>query len=360
MSLLRFVRRLAAVARFTEWWGYKFAPIMAICFATALLSDRPIWPLSGQLLLLLLALTVAATYVSLLNDWTDRVVDKEAGKENRLAQTAASRFALLLGSCLAVGAGFLYHFWQLNPAAAFLYLGTWVVYSLYSLPPVRLKGRGVAGVLADAAGAHFFPQLLGVMVVGATMQQPLPLLWIVGVGVWALACGLRNIIWHQLSDGANDHQAGIRTFVTVYGAASVRRMTEWGIFPLEIAALCLLLYIEGLLLPVAALLLYAGLVLIRGLRWKMTLVIAQPGPNPHVLLNEFYEFFYPLALLLVAWWRHATDGWAGAGFLLLFGAAMWPTVRLLGGAAWRFPQQMLPANRKGACLQGPYKEEVPR
>jgi 4-hydroxybenzoate polyprenyltransferase len=334
-STPHFLRRVAAVARITEWWRYKFAPILATCFATALLCQSSIWALSGRLLLLLLALTVAATYVSLLNDWTDRADDAAAGKANRMANKSGGQAAALLGTCLAAGAGFMAYFWHEGRAVCLLYLGTWVVYSLYSLPPFRLKGRGLAGVLADAAGAHFFPQVLAVSLVGCWAGRALPGLWVAAVGIWALSSGLRNIIWHQLSDAANDAQAGVRTFVTRVGVAPARRVAEWVAFPLELLALLLMLLMGAHLAPVVALGLYGGLVLVRLLLWNMTLVIAEPGPEPHILLNEYYEFFYPLALLFADWQQRPADGFSLAWFIGLFGYSMWPTVRILFKAAWQ-------------------------
>lgn len=331
-SATHFLRRLGAVARVTEWWGYKFAPILATCFATALLINHSIWALTGRLLLLLLALTVAATYVSLLNDWTDRADDHAAGKTNRLAQVSAGRFAALLGSCVVAGAAFMAYFWSVGHQVCLLYLGTWVAYSLYSLPPIRLKGRGLAGVLADAAGAHLFPQLLATALVSAWSQQTLPPLWTGAVTTLALASGIRNIIWHQLSDAANDAQAGVRTFVTGRGTAPARRLAEWLAFPLELLALLTLLVISGRTLPVVFLGLYSGLVLVRGLHWNMTIVVANPGPQPHIILNEFYEVFYPLALLVAAWQQNPTDGFALVWFLGLFAYSIWPTIHTIGNA----------------------------
>ncbi|WP_170170343.1 UbiA family prenyltransferase [Hymenobacter perfusus] len=316
---------------------------MAICFASVLLTNNPIWLLSGQLLLLLLALTTAATYVSLLNDWTDRADDALAGKSNGLAHTSGGRVALLLGGCLLAGVGFGWYFWHISPVVAWLYFGTWVVFTAYSLPPVRLKGRALAGVLADAAGAHFFPQLTGVALIAASLHQHLPLLWLVGVSVWALACGMRNIIWHQLSDATNDAEAGMRTFVTRFGASTVRRVVEWAVFPVEVAALVVLLGVSGRVAPLVALLLYVGLVLIRRYRLKMTLTIVQPQPYSHVLLNEYYEVFLPLSLLLAAWWHQPADALVLLGFGVLFGPTLWRTVRLFGLAAWWLTQRMLPA-----------------
>ncbi|WP_185817054.1 UbiA family prenyltransferase [Hymenobacter metallilatus] len=318
---------------------------MAICFASILLLNSPIWMLGGQLLLLLLALTVAATYVSLLNDWTDRTDDAQAGKSNRLAYTSARRVAWLLGTCVVAGVGFGWYFWRTSPLIAGLYLGTWVVFSAYSLPPVRLKGRALAGVLADAAGAHFFPQMTGIMLMSASLHQTLPPLWVGAVGIWSLACGMRNIIWHQLSDATNDAEAGMRTFVTRLGATNARRIVEFIVFPIECIALLVLLSLSSRVAAGLAMLLYAGLVLIRHYRWRMKLTIVQPQPHSHVLLNEYYEAFLPLALLLAAWWQRPAEGLVLVGFGLLFGPTLWRTVRLFGRAAWWVTRRGLPSGQ---------------
>lgn len=88
------------------------------------------------------------------------------GKINRPANKSTLFVGKILIPCLLTGVGFGVYFWQLNPLSSLLYTGSWAVYSPYSLPPVRLKIRGLAGVLADALGAHLFPDLLVVSLIG--------------------------------------------------------------------------------------------------------------------------------------------------------------------------------------------------
>jgi hypothetical protein len=315
-----------AVSRASEWWVDKFSPILAIFYATASLVGQPLLPLLGHLVVLLPSLLVGAVYVSVLNDWTDLRDDAAAGKTNRLAGRSPRFIGVVLGLCVLFGCGFGYYFWRLSPLSALLYLGAWVVYSLYSLPPVRLKVRGLAGVLADACGAHVFPQLLTVSLVGQWMGQAVPTLWWLAVGTWVLACGVHNILWHQLSDAEADAQAQVDTFVLRQGVRRARHLGLWVVFPVEVLAFggMLLSNYNGWALGLLGL--YAGL------EWCRLHVY---GHRPQVLaldsrivLSDYYKFFYPLAFLIAQSLRYPSDGVVLGLHLLLF-----------GGYAWQFVQE---------------------
>ena len=325
------VYSLFQMARASEWWAYKFAPILATAYATSNFVRVPLGPLLPRLLLLLLALTVGATYVSVLNDWTDRADDAAAGKANRLARQSGRVVAVALAGCAGVGLAIGAYFWRLTPLAAGLYLGAWVAYSCYSLPPLRLKVRSGWGLLADTAGAHLFPQLLTAVLVGQWAGVAPAAPWLAAVGAWALGCGLRNILWHQLGDAANDAQAGVNTFVVRFGAAAGRGLAVAALL-LEVAGLALLLGLLRQPLAYLALMLYAGLTLLRARVWRQPVVVAQPRAGQHILLNEYYEIYYPLALLLGQTWRYPSDAWVLGLHSALFGWHSWQRLRLWNAA----------------------------
>ncbi|WP_400191908.1 UbiA family prenyltransferase [Hymenobacter sp. B81] len=317
------------MSRASEWWAYKFAPILATAYATAASLRAPLLPVLPRLLLLLLALTVGATYVSLLNDWTDRAQDQAAGKANRLAGQPAGRVVAALLGCLAAGLAFGSWFWQLSRLAALLYLGAWVAYSLYSLPPLRLKVRGAWGLLADAAGAHGFPQLLTAVLVSTWAGAEPTAAWLAAVGAWALGCGVRNILWHQLGDADADTQARVNTFVVRRGRRAGRQLARVGLL-VEAGGLAALLYLGGLGLAFLALLLYGVLVGLRTRVWQQPVVVAEPQPGRPILLNEYYEVYYPLALLLTLTLRHPADGGVLGLHALLFGLHSWQRLAVWG------------------------------
>ena len=329
MPLPKLAPRLVRLARANEWWAYKFSPLLATAYATAWVTGASAWALLPRLLLLLLALTIGATYVSLINDWTDRTDDAASGKPNPQAGRSGTWLALAVGGCVLPGLGFGWYIWRLSPLAGGLYLGAWVVYSLYSLPPFRLKKRGLAGVLADAAGAHFFPQLLAAVLVGTWAGRPLPGGWLAAVGTWALACGVRNILAHQLGDAAHDARGGVPTFVLRHGVGFAEKLSRRGVFPVEVLAFGALLGLSRAGLPWALLGLYAGLEWFRHRVWSVRLTPTTQQPYQALLLNEYYEVFYPLAFLLLQSQHYPADSLLLAGHALLFGPHFWRTGRAL-------------------------------
>lgn len=326
-SLRQLGRQLKTAVRAGEWWGHKLSPLLATAYATATLADAALAPLLPVLLLQLLALAVGAVYVSLLNDWTDRAIDEAAGKANRLAGRSPLSAYTALGFCVAAGLALGLGFWRLGAVVGLWYGGAWLAYSLYSLPPFRLKVRSFWGVLADAAGAHLCPQLFTVALISHWVAVTIPTGYWWTVGGWSLACGLRNILWHQLSDEAADRRAGVPTFVTQVGARLARRLGERLLFPVEVLLFGFILFYLAQPLPWAAL---GGYVLLEALRrrvWGQRVFVL--APNQRIALNEYYITFYPIALLVTQLGRHPSDGVVLLGHLLLFGGHVAVSVRAL-------------------------------
>ncbi len=316
---------ILATTRASEWWVHKFSPLLATVYATVGLLGGPLLPLLGKLLVLVVALLVGAIYVSILNDWTDLADDEAGGKANRLAGRSALFIGAALGGCLLVGGAFGWYFWHLSKVSAWLYLAAWVVYSLYSLPPVRLKTRGLLGVLADASGAHLLPQLLVIAAVSAWLGRVVPDVWWVAVGTWALACGLRNIIWHQLGDAAADAQAGVDTLVSRWGFGRTQHLGQTLVFPLEVVAFSIMLGLSQSSWSLGLLGLYAGLEWCRWRIWGYRPVVL--APDSRIVLTDYYLFFYPLAFLLPQALHYPTDGLVLLLHAALFGPAAWPLVQ---------------------------------
>ncbi|MBX0292441.1 UbiA family prenyltransferase [Hymenobacter sp. HSC-4F20] len=324
-------RKLTEITRVQSWWSYKFSPVLATFYATACFTGAPVWPLVPKLLLLLLSLVVGATYVSVINDWTDLYDDRIGGKYNHMAGKSKVFPALLVAGCLLVGLGMGVYFWQWNPASGWLYLGPWITFSCYSLPPIRLKNRGLLGVLADASGSHLFPQLLTASLAAAWIGHSLPVLWYVALGAWAWACGIRNILRHQLDDVEADAKAGVHTWVRVRGPQFTRQIGRTAIFPIEVVSFSLLLVLGQQLWPVLFLLPY---LLLEGFKWRLWGNRAKIlDPQARVLLNEYYEVFYPLALLLTLASHHPADLLVVGLHLLLFAGCFWQTAKYLGWAS---------------------------
>ncbi|HEX8131728.1 MAG TPA: UbiA family prenyltransferase [Pyrinomonadaceae bacterium] len=310
--------QLSQTIRAIDWWEYKLSPMFATIYATAFLSNLAIISLWPLFLLALVALVPGAAYVSVINDLTDMEDDLASGKSNRLAGKSQTFIALMLACSILPGIAVAIY-WRNDPLLLSLYLAAWAAFSLYSIPPVRLKSRGVLGILADASGAHLFPTLLVVSLVFRWRAvDPFDIVWFAAVAAWSLSYGLRGILWHQLSDLPNDEHVGLRTFARRHKITRLHVLGNFVIFPVEATAFAVILWRVGSRFAVVFLCLYALLEWLRKGMWKMNLVIVAPKDRYHIVMHEYYEVFYPLALLLSSATRYPQDALMIAAHLFLF------------------------------------------
>jgi 4-hydroxybenzoate polyprenyltransferase len=298
------MRSLIDTIRADAWWEHKLSPMLATGYMTAFFLGAPLLEVWPALLLTLAALAAAAAYVSLINDLTDIDDDRVAGKRNRLAGRSRRRRAIALTACLAVGAAAAVA-WRHDPLALGLYAGAWLAFSLYSIPPVRLKGRGVLGAVADGAGAHLFPQLLVVVVVFHRRGVAVDAAWLAAVAAWALAHGLRGALWHQLGDAEADTHAGVGTFARVHP-----RRAQWLArlaFAVELATFAALLWRSGNAVALALVPAYVALETVRSQLWGVRVVVAGRAPRFRIAMHDYYIVFYPLGFLVAASVRHPLD-----------------------------------------------------
>lgn len=291
----------------SEWWEFKLSPLLAVFYATAVITNTPLldnWVLP---LLLLLSLAVGAIYVSVINDLSDIETDQLAGKTNRFANKSFAFKTLVLSICLMTGILTNYFWFKTNWLVGGFYLAAWIAYTLYSIPPFRFKNKGFLGVLGDATGAHFFPYLFVVSATFNWIGTPLNLVWLITVGIWALSCGLRGILWHQVQDYQSDLKSKVNTFVTKNSKSTACLIGERIIFPIELISFILLLIISQNIFGVIFLVFYFGLIWSRSMVWDLNIVIIAPHPNYQIIMNDFYAACYPLSILLLAALAHPND-----------------------------------------------------
>ena len=309
---------LAGTVRAGEWWDHKLVPILTAFYATALLLGAPVAALWPHALALLVAMLAGAAFVSVLNDLADIDDDRAAGKPNRMAgRSRAFRAAAL---ALPVAVGLLFGFlWRDTPMLAGAYALAWLAFAAYSLPPLRLKVRGFAGLVADASGAHFFPTLVAILLAFRAAGAPPDPSWLAAGAAWALGYGLRGILWHQLADRERDRRAGVPTFAERHPPIVAARVAALGAFPLELAGLGALLWRLAEPLPLLLLALYLVMTLLRLRLWRMNAVVAAPAPRGFILLHEYYDALLPIAVLAASALVHPIDFVVLAAHLLLFG-----------------------------------------
>lgn len=290
------LERLGHLARAGQWWDYKLAPILAAFYATAVVLQAPVSELGWALAQLLLAIVPGAAYVSLINDLTDLADDRAAGKPNRMAGRSRAERVVLIALPVAAGLAFVW-LWRDDPLLVGCYLGAWAAFSLYSLPPVRLKARGALGLLADAAGAHLFPALVGAALVAHVAGRPVGVVWLAAIALWSLAYGIRGILWHQIGDAENDERSGVATFVQRHSAAFAARLGAGAVFPVELMALAVLMWRLDSPVVIGGLGAYVLLCWAR-IKWLgVRPAVVQPGGAYFLVGHLYYDLLLPLSLL---------------------------------------------------------------
>lgn len=294
------VSKLSKIARASEWWEYKLPPLLAVVYATALNTGTNLYEILPESCVLLLGIIVGATYVSVINDLTDLKEDEASGKPNRLSHCSPLLRGVFVLLPLAAGVAFTFFIVHDN-LSRILYGACWIAFSVYSIPPFRLKKRGGWGVLADASGAHFFPALFLVSATSQFIHASINWFWFGAIGIWSLMYGLRGILWHQFADRENDLKAGVCTYASRKDPNSFYRQSFF-IMGVELIALAFILAFLFKPLPIAALVCYLLMLFgySRLFRLRIIAIVPVPDQRWHFAMNTYYQLLLPLSLLLTS------------------------------------------------------------
>ncbi|MBD2451337.1 tetratricopeptide repeat protein [Nostoc sp. FACHB-152] len=289
------------IIRASEWWLYKIAPLTAIAYAEIFLIKIPPLKSITTVLTCLLSIFSVGAYGYLINDIFDIEVDRKAAKSNAMAQFQPwQRFLFCL---LFIATGFAVPILMKFGMLAIILLAiNYLLPTLYSVPPLRLKERGIWGILSDAAGVHLIPTLF----VATTFlhlsasPQTNAITFSVVAAIWAFFAGVRGILLHQLWDRDNDLNAGISTFATQLQPELVRSYINRLVFPCEIiffSSLAVFLSRFSPLLQVFFIV-YALITLIK-LNVTQTSLDPSPPEGKNIIPHDLYEVWFPLVLAIL-------------------------------------------------------------
>jgi 1,4-dihydroxy-2-naphthoate octaprenyltransferase len=312
------------LTRWSEWYRSKGSLFLSCMYYAALSRaklDPSVMIVMGGLLLLLCML---ACFGHMANSFSDREIDKAAGKECPLTlipTRTAKRWVATFGILGLLGCVILYHGrWDV----LILLCAAFALAMFYSLPPLRLKERGILGLFTAAVAQRTLPAVIIFQVMRAWDWTAL------GVCILGTLIGLRAILWHQLLDKETDSVLGVRTFVVSRGAALSRGLLRNVIFPLEMAALFMVVAAMSrrfplfTIAPLALMAWMAARVLLHQVKYMTTV------KEFTRILAEFYEVILPLLLAVLLVERDIRFGLALLfTYLWLYGYRMTRTLKHL-------------------------------
>lgn len=291
------IATILKAVRANDWWESKFSTQFSVIYATSILIDIQFNQLLGVILFLLTALIPGAVFVSIINDLTDIEVDKKVGKSNFFDTRSKNLGYIVIAICVIIG---IFVSLFLSKLGFLLYLAAWIVFTCYSVSPIRLKNRGFSGVLADAFGAYVFPQLFTIVVIYHCFQRDLNTKWLIFIGGWSLCLGLRGILSHQLTDRINDEKSEVHTFVQRYQTSTIRNTVIWVVFPIELLTLGTVIFSTSNYVALILLAIYLGTMILESQVGKIQFDFVNSSKRTRLILIDFYSVFLPISFILLA------------------------------------------------------------
>ena len=304
---------MKAPLRASSWWSYKIPPMLAVAYYAIASAPHPIGlsRVGLELLLYIIAAVGIAGFGHLLLDAFDVAEDRINGKSNLWESLSPVGAGALVVTLLAASL-LPWIILPLGPVGIVLLGLEFLMFALYAIPPIRLKERGFAGVIADAMYAHALPALWTwvpfSMFAGSRTTSWFPVL----LGFWAILVGMRHLLQHQALDVEGDTRAGAKTFGARHGREATLRLISRRIIPVEMIAFGLLLSVAAPHIP------FVGVLFVLYLAWQWFKVrflwmshlnmfgrITDADRTVVVgtyVLSSFYErWLAPLVLMVLAW-----------------------------------------------------------
>jgi 4-hydroxybenzoate polyprenyltransferase len=215
------MNKIFSILSSRKWGIIRYNSIwqnLAAIFYIALSGEEYNLVFIGHVFLFLLFSTVMTAFGYLVNDLADKELDKRQGKDNAFQNVSVKTAGLYLLLTLFVGVAFAVPFLT-RPWFAVIWI-IWILLAVfYSLPPLRLKERGLIGLIVTVAAQQTLP----VAILFASFGNLFSLSALVFI-LFATVRGGSSDVSHQMRDSARDAKANTKTFAVTAGNHVVRRI----------------------------------------------------------------------------------------------------------------------------------------
>jgi len=228
-------------------------------------------------------------YIVGLNQLTDVAIDRI---NKPTLPLASGEFSMAQGRGIVIAVGLL----AISLSALqgpYLFLTVvlaMIIGTVYSLPPLHLKGRPLGAALSIASVRGFIANIGVYLHFHQKLQLATPIPWtlVIGLSLFFFGFGLVIALYKDIPDLSGDRQYGIRTFTVRLGPETVFQggrliLTAFYLVPI-IAALALLPQRDGFVL------LFGNLIIVILFWW----VSRSVDPKEPVAITRFYMFLWTL------------------------------------------------------------------
>jgi len=192
-------------ARTHEWWkpkaGFLFALLFYIIWSSGKQFNFPVF--LKLLFLSFVTLTAIGILGHLLNDLGDMESDAKAGKNNSMIALSKTNRFLVIVAVFAVAVA-PWYFLPYTSTSIYLLSAEFLLLIIYPLKPLRLKQYPLVAVIADALYAFAIPAVLAFYTYQLYYELSFSSNHFLVLFAWAFFIGLRQIIYHHVSDRKND------------------------------------------------------------------------------------------------------------------------------------------------------------
>jgi 1,4-dihydroxy-2-naphthoate octaprenyltransferase len=224
--------------------------MVAFIYLVTAFGSRPpsFLAFASTLALFMIASVGIASFGQLTNDLMDIQQDLRSGTHNTMANLGFVGRVWLFAFVILLGL-FPWIWLPTNGWILSLVALEYLLFVLYSFPPVRLKARGLLGPVADSAYAYVITNAVAILVFAELSDLQISRILLL-VSVWTFLFGLGHIIQHQLLDVDRDQIAGINTFVSAEGWQRSFNLLRNVILPVEFVLFISLLFLAGSSIPI--------------------------------------------------------------------------------------------------------------
>ena len=169
------------------------------------------WNFVGDFFIFFLFSMFSTSYGYLINDLSDRDLDRAHGKANTFENDSLSKATLVVLFFLLLSLAFASNFWGKQGFCA-LWFGWFFITTFYSLKPIRLKERGKIGLAFVVIAQRVLPTLI----VFAAFSH-WDVITVIVFTLYMLFRGLSSDINHQLEDYQRDVVTSTGTYAVKSG-----------------------------------------------------------------------------------------------------------------------------------------------